>query len=761
MRFGNLRGAWPACKAARLTHHRIAGVSRRLPGRGGTLDFGRFLSELKRRRVIRVAGVYAVTSWVLFQVAATLFPVLHLPDWTETLTAVLLMLGLPLALIIAWAFEASPQGVKVTEPAGAGAPKLNLAWTDWALLGAAAAILGVAALQMTGLGFPAASSGSGKSVAVLPFVNMSSEKDGDLFADGLSEEVINGLAQIPDLKVAGRTSAFYFKGRNDDLRVIGQKLGVANVVEGSVRREGDKLRVTVQLIKVSDGFHTWSETYDRRMDDAFAIQTEIANKVADELKVKLNLVADRTTPAPDPQAYNQVVVARAEMRRLDQDDLTKARATFKALIDGGSTDAGVYAGFAQTTVMLAQDYLALDFNTADAEAKAAIAKALALDPNSADAYVAVGWRCVVRTIRVADQACANEGAAAFDRALQLKPRDPDVLVAYANFLRKRPGNNDKALDLLRRALAIDPLNRVALMLEAGVASDFGRFAEAEQSYLSIIELYPDFVDAKQSLAVMLMREGKLDAAEPWLRAVVASGPQPTASLQLAQIYLNLGMTADFDATLAGMKSPQLLADIAPAIRKVAADDYAGALAISEARLAASGEPVWLSAVCQMAMMNRDYPKARGCFLRMLPGLFDPDPKVDPALARDSVLAAFVIDQLGDHAQARRIIDQVLAVTAPKPGVAQAMPVRIDRVQAYAVVGDKEHALGELRAAIGAGYRMLWDIDIFVRLDRYPLMATLKDDPRFVAMIHEIEADNARMRAQLLSQRAGKTAQTAA
>jgi len=248
------------------------------------LDFSRFLSELKRRRLIRVAGVYAVTCWAIFQVAASLFPVLHLPGWTVTLVAVLLMLGFPVALIVAWAFEASPQGPQLTAPAAPGSPKLRLGWTDWALLAAALAILALVGLQFGGL-MPrlggAGGASTGKSVAVLPFVNMSSDKDDDLFADGLSEEVINGLAQIPDLKVAGRTSAFYFKGRNEDLREIGQKLGVANVVEGSVRREGAKLRVTVQLIKVSDGFNVWSETYDRTMDDAFAIQTEIAHKVAD------------------------------------------------------------------------------------------------------------------------------------------------------------------------------------------------------------------------------------------------------------------------------------------------------------------------------------------------------------------------------------------------------------------------------------------------------------------------------------------------
>src|SRR5471032_588859 len=162
----------------------------------------------------------------------------------------------------------------------------------------------------------------------------------------------------------------------------------------------------------------------------------------------------------------------------------------------------------------------------------------------------------------------------------------------------------------------------------------------------------------------------------------------------------------------------------------------------------------------MALMSRSYDKARACFLHLAPGLFDPDPKVDAALAHDTVGAAFVIDQLGDHGQSRRIIDRLLALTEAKPRAVQLAALRISRVEAYAVIGDKERALAELRAAIDAGYRNLWDIDVFIRLDRYPQMAILKDDPRFVAMIHEVEADNARMRAQLLSQRTGATGSVA-
>ncbi|MBS0411722.1 MAG: tetratricopeptide repeat protein [Proteobacteria bacterium] len=713
---------------------------------------GRFLSEVKRRRIVRVAGVYAVTCWAVFQVASSLFPVLHLPAWTVTLTAVLLMLGLPVALIIAWAFEASPDGVRLTAAAPADAPKLKFTLADWSLVAAAIAILGLSGAEMAGVmpaigRAPAASGPSVRSVAVLPFVNMSDQKDGDLFADGLSEEVINGLAQIPDLKVAGRTSAFYFKGRNDDLRVIGQKLGVANVVEGSVRREGDKLRVTVQLIKVSDGFHMWSETYDRTMDDAFAIQTEIAKKVAEVLKAKLDLNGPESA-APDPDAFRDQLVATARLRRLGLNEVTEARKTFKRLIDTGEGNAAVYAGYAQATQLLAQNYLALDFTSADAEAKAAIDKALSLDPNSVDALLAKGMRCIIRTIRMSDQACIAESRAAYQRALTLAPRNPEVLTTYANFLNHQD-EPVQALELAERAVAQDPLNRVAILNAAKALAAMSRFDEAEQRYRSAIDLFPDLVDAKQDLGLMLVEEGKLDRAEPWLKAAAAPGTDPSAALQLAHVYMNLGMIPQFKAAaapLSALAGPA--ARIPRALELVTSQDYRGSLAFCEQAYAETGDGVWSTSIIEMAVMVGDYERARAMALKVNPGLYGPDPQVDGSLAFDAVLAAQISDQLGDHAQAKRILTRLLAATAPKPQLRLSNERRLSRILAYGVLGDKDSAVRELQAAQASGYRTLFDINAWVRIDRYPMAASVRADPRFQAILAQIDADNARMRGVL-------------
>jgi adenylate cyclase len=261
------------------------------------------LFELRRRNVIRVGAAYAVVTWLLVQVADVVFPAFGAPDWALRILVIVLLLGLPIALLVAWVFELTPDGVKrendvdpsasVTRPTGRR--------LDLIIIVALFIALGYfiwerqvrfappePAAQPSSAGENAPDSPGKRSIAVLPFVNMSADPENEYFADGLSEELLNQLAQIQDLQVAGRTSSFSFKGRNEDLRLIGQMLGVANVLEGSVRRQGDKVRVTAQLIRVDDGFHLWSNAYDRTMEDVFVIQDDIASNVANALKIVLD-----------------------------------------------------------------------------------------------------------------------------------------------------------------------------------------------------------------------------------------------------------------------------------------------------------------------------------------------------------------------------------------------------------------------------------------------------------------------------------------
>jgi len=257
--------------------------------------------ELKRRNVIRVAIFYAVASWLLLQIADILLETMDVPDWGMKLILVILAIGFPIALILSWVFEITPEGIKreseIAEQTATTAKKLDvvvivLLVLAMAMFAADRFFPGTSReVVATDAGSPpatAAPADGSVSVAVLPFVNMSGDKENEYFADGLSEELLNRLAQLPELLVAGRTSSFAFKGENRDLREIGDALGVDNILEGSVRRQDDRVRVTAQLVRAEDGFHLWSDTYDRTLEDVFAVQDDISENVARAMNVVLD-----------------------------------------------------------------------------------------------------------------------------------------------------------------------------------------------------------------------------------------------------------------------------------------------------------------------------------------------------------------------------------------------------------------------------------------------------------------------------------------
>ncbi|MCC7267445.1 MAG: hypothetical protein IT546_08930 [Caulobacteraceae bacterium] len=727
--------------------------------------FGRFFSELKQRNVIRVAGIYAVTAWGLFQIVKTVFDTLGAPAWAAQVTLIALAMGLPIAAIIAWAFERGPDGSVRRTEVDAEAPRAKVNWVDGVLLGGIGLVVAVSALQLSGAvkfiggqARPAAAAVSDKSVAVLPFANFSDRPESEFFADGLTEEVINSLAQSPELKVVGRTSAFYFKDKNEDLREVGRQLGVSHVVEGSVRTEGERLRVTAQLIKVSDGFNVWSKTYDRSGDDALAIQTEIANAVAEALKSSLAVTGAVDPSQRSPEAYRLELIAKAKARRLGLAELTTARALYKQLIELEPDNPDHYAGLAFTTTFLAQNYLTIPFPEAEREARAAVDKAIALNPKASSGWLAKGVLCTILTIRAQRQSCEAEGRQAFETALKLAPKDPDVLVFYANHLGSRSAT--ETLPVVRRALEIDPLNRVAQIVYAGALQATGDVRGAERQYLATVELFPDFVDAKQELADLYLREGRLDLSEVWLRAAATPGSDPSAAIQLAHIYYNLGLNADADAVLAAVTTPPVAADVARAIRLVRAGDYQATDAFARERLATTDDPLWRSALATTQMMLGKPEGTRAQLIVTSPELFAPTPAVTLGGLEDALRAAWACQQLGDQGQARRILQELLRLTAPQQGLRQPPLRRIVRMRALAMLGQHDAALTELTAAVDGGFRTPVDLEAFIRIDAYPMVAALAKDPRFQAQMRRIEADNARMRAAVLERRGSAARRTA-
>src|SRR6185295_12832188 len=242
----------------------------RMPVMDGPSKLSTWMSELRRRKVVRVAVVYLVVAWLLIQVAGATFEPLGLPTWSIRLVIVLVALGFPVVLALAWAFDVTPRGIERTGAAPANdtsgsTPKVTTAG-------------GVTPVATSAAATTSTRDGA-KSLAILPFADLSAERDQDYFCDGIAEEIINALCSIRGLKIASRTSAFQFKGKSADVREIGRTLGVDSVLEGSVRKAGDRVRITAQLIGAGDGYHLWSESFDRRLEDIFEIQKEIAQQI--------------------------------------------------------------------------------------------------------------------------------------------------------------------------------------------------------------------------------------------------------------------------------------------------------------------------------------------------------------------------------------------------------------------------------------------------------------------------------------------------
>src|SRR5437899_3754766 len=256
------------------------------------MNFGNFFAELKRRNVYKIAVAYAIVGWLLVQIATQVFPFLEIPNWVVRLVIVLVAAGFPIALVIAWAFEITPQGIELTEVADAmpsAAGQKKHAWIYVAIVGA---VLSIGLFFLGRYGFRNATSSSSelppKSIAVLPFNNLSEEKGNAYFAKGIQDEILTRLAKVADIKVISRTSTQHFKSAPDNLPQIAKQLGVMNILEGSVQKANDKVRVNVQLIKPLTDAHLWADTFDRKLTDIFAVETEIAKTIADTLQAKLS-----------------------------------------------------------------------------------------------------------------------------------------------------------------------------------------------------------------------------------------------------------------------------------------------------------------------------------------------------------------------------------------------------------------------------------------------------------------------------------------
>ena len=501
--------------------------------------YQRFFAELKRRQVFRVMAVYGIVGFIILQVADLAIPALLLPEWSYRFVALILLLGFPIAVVVAWAFEVTPQGIRKTEAADAAqieaivAQPASRRWTAGLL-----ALLGGALLLYGGWWVgrqsapEAAVAGSGAdrpTIAVLPFADMSPEGDQEYFSDGITEELLNTLAKIRDLKVMARTSAFAFKGENLDIRGVGDSLDARYLVEGSVRKAGDQLRITAQLIDAEDGSHLWTEAYDRRLENVFEIQTEIAEAIAEELRVPLGLEEGErlVSSTRDFEAYDLYLQGRHFWNQRNPEDLAVARGLFKRAIEMDSSYAPAYAAIADAWVVPAAWRGAGDPSMSESQ-KTEFALdegiryarlALDLDPTLAQAHTALAYGLMMRDL---DFRRAEDG---FARAIEL---DAEYATAHQWFaeLLSAMDRHEEAVREVRRAEALDP-TRIIRWNVGRVLYFAGRYEEAIEQLEPLVA--EPGVHTRAAVAYQFMSYQMLEDYEGLLSLVERAMPeQPQA-----------------------------------------------------------------------------------------------------------------------------------------------------------------------------------------------------------------------------------------
>jgi adenylate cyclase len=515
-----------------------------------------FFSELKRRNVIRFAGLYLVGAWLLTQVASTVLPMFGAPDWLPRSIVVLLAIGFLPALIFSWVFEITPEGLKRDEdvrPEESIAPQTGRRMNRL--------IIAVLLLALGYFAFdkfvmtprreaalvparPVAepkSAADSKSVAVLAFANLSDDKGSEYFSDGISEELLTVLQKIPGLHVAARTSAFSFKGKNATAQEIGQKLGVAHLVEGSVRKAGDVVRIAARLTQAHTGEEQWSENYTRNLKDVFAVQTEIAQTIVEQLRgqltdgatnpttkaeIKAEVQAAARGGTKNVEAHESYLQGRFFANRHSEKETDQARAAYEHAVELDPTFALAWAGLAQTHVWdcnYATEGGQKGFNVHLAAAREAVERALSLESDLPDALFA---RAMIQTNFDYDWKGAAE---TLRKALALAPQDSALLMEAGNLANAR-GEETQALEFDRRAVALDPVNAQARAFLAGNLSVSGKQEEARTEYERVIELNPSAPNSHAGVGLTHLLEGKFedaavaaqkDAAD-WARLLIVS-----------------------------------------------------------------------------------------------------------------------------------------------------------------------------------------------------------------------------------------------
>ena len=689
---------------------------------------GKFFDEIKRRDVVRAAAAYAVVAWIVVEVASTVLPPLGAPDWVMTMIIVLAGLGFPITLVVSWFYDWTPKGAMTAAAADAGGYVKPAAFgrqIDFVIIALMAVAIG---WLIYGRTEPDATAVAEKSIAVLPFANMSSDAEQQYFADGISEELLNALAKLSDLKVVGRISSFSFRGEDRDISEIGRQLRVASVLDGSVRRSGTKLRITARLVSVEDGYNIWSHSFDRELVEVFVIQEEIARAIVDALKIHLAgevLARPMVNAAANVDAYNLYLLGRHNFEMRTEAALERARELFEGAIKADPRYAPAYDGLVDSLLLLSDGaFGSIPFEEVTEMALPLIIKALEIDPGLAETHATLGFmRRMERDFLAAE--------AALKRAIELSPNMARahnwLYITYDGAAKHRA-----AFRVLERALEIDPLSPIVNTNMAAELWSRNRPEEALIAAGRVIRMAPEIPLGYRRSGRVHWSRGELAEAVGWYRQADAVAPGETNTRRaIGNLLLSLGDYRGAEQLLDKWRHNVYLAE-------GRVEEAVGA--VRQGLAARPDDPYTIVAAARTEAWAGNFDRARQLLEPLAEGsergkghLFEHFnvPFWDPAIAAtDLALArAGTGDESGADellAQAGAYFERLRAEGLDHPGITY------QEVRILALGGRAGEALAALRGAIDQGWRFWYTAGD-------PALQTLRDEDEFKDMIAEINS----------------------
>src|SRR5882724_1492389 len=671
------------------------------------MDPKNFFGELKRRNVYKVAIAYAVVAWLLIQVATQVFPFFEIPNWVVRLVVLLLVIGFPVALILAWAFEITPEGIKRAEDVdlSQSITRRTGRKLDFLIIGVLLLVIAVFAYQRFGPGSKVAVATPEKSIAVLPFENRSEDRANAYFADGIQDEILTRLSKIADLKVISRTSTQHYKSAPENLSEIARQLGVAHILEGSVQKNGDAVCVNVQLIKAANDLNLWADTFDRKLVDIFSVESEIAKAIADQLQAKLSgreeqVIAAKSTD--NVEAYDAYLRGLAYTLKM-LNTPANALGAQKYLREAVRLDPKFALSWALLSYVDASSYLTQTLQPTYAlreEARQAAETALTLQPNLSEALLAEGYY---------HYSCLKDYDTAvryFEQARQLLPNNSRIPESLAYVARRR-GEWDRSESYFNEAERLDPRNVNLLTQRALSFINLRRFPEALRKLDQVLNITPDDVDTLAEKAAIAQAEGDL----------------PRAAALLAPLHPNADDSNALETQVYQTILERRHAPIIPRLKEILAKpDPALGFYNGELRF-------WLAWAQEVA---GDHTAAQESW-RQARSELEPFLKEQPEnhfLIGDLALTNM---GLGDKAAALALAERAIAVIpVEKDALHGPMPIEI-LARVAAQTGEPDRTIAALQKLLSIPYTGALAENVpltpaLLRLD--PMFDPLRNDPRF-------------------------------